>query len=170
MSEFSEWKPFMYIDAYIKSSPENIACDYREVTHKIPAVHTMIDPRTQKEVKGVFIPAGDIQLECWYNPVDPSSPNYQDWHKDSMHIKIMEVDSYNRNYCDQQKKKNYEDKKPDKEIGYGFQKETKPKNNGQWNTPQQTDRETGGSSAPLNHTSTGSAAEVNERIDDDIPF
>ena len=107
----NEWKPFVFFDDYVKATPDGFSCDYREVTHKIPEYHTMIDPRTNEERKGIFIPAGDIQIECWFNPVDLTSPHYQDWHSDNMRVIIKEVDSYNRAYCDNQKKKNYKEKK-----------------------------------------------------------
>ena len=105
----TEWQPFKFLDMYIKETPDNIACDYREVTHKIPPLHTMIDPRTNQERKGIFIPEGDIQAEIWFNPVDTKSSDYEDWHKSSMHFTLMEVDKYNRDYCDNQKRKRQEE-------------------------------------------------------------
>tara|TARA_R100000664_G_scaffold25280_1_gene35253 strand:- start:672 stop:1244 length:573 start_codon:yes stop_codon:yes gene_type:complete len=118
----NDYKPFVFFQDYIRATPDGFSCDYREVTHKIPEYHTMIDPRTNQERKGIFIPAGDIQIECWFNPVDPSAQNYQEWHADNMKIIIKEVDQYNRSYCDNQKKKNYENKKPNKEVYVGFEK------------------------------------------------
>lgn len=177
----NEWKPFVFFDSYVKSTPDSFSCDYREVTHKIPEYHTMIDVRTQKEVKGIFIPAGDIQVECWFNPVDPTSPHYQEWHTDNMRVIIKEVDSYNRAYCDNQKKKNYEEKKPNREIysGYELSKEEKQaKRQSGFSSPRRDNTSTtGGSFSPeaptterTSNLSTTAATTNDEMVDDDIPF
>lgn len=177
----NEWKPFVFFDSYVKSTPDSFSCDYREVTHKIPEYHTMIDPRTNKERKGIFIPAGDIQVECWFNPVDPTSPHYQEWHTDNMRVIIKEVDSYNRSYCDNQKKKNYEEKKPNREIYTGFEltkEEKQAKKQSGFSSPRRDNTSTtGGSFSPeaptterTSNLSTTAATTNDDMVDDDIPF
>ncbi len=182
----NKWKPFIYFDDYVKATPDGFTCDYREVTHKIPEYHTMIDPRTNKERKGIFIPAGDIQVECWFNTPDPTDPNYEEWHTDNMRVIIKEVDSYNRSYCDNQKKKNLENKKPNKKIYAGFEltKEEKKalkekKNNGVSSSRHVGSHSVSGGStersspahASLDQASRTAASQFIEKDDlDDIDF
>tara|TARA_B100000131_G_scaffold235111_1_gene227086 strand:- start:58 stop:588 length:531 start_codon:yes stop_codon:yes gene_type:complete len=173
----TKWKPFIFFDDYVKATPDGFSCDYREVTHKIPEYHTMIDPRTNEERKGIFIPAGDIQIECWFNPVDPTSPHYQDWHSDNMRVIIKEVDSYNRAYCDNQKKKNYEEKKPHKEVYTGYEKEKKnsgvssPRQSGTYSASGGSTKRSSPAQASLDQASRTAASQFIEDDDsDDIPF
>jgi len=139
----SEWKPFVYLDCYVKATPEGFACDYREVTHKIPPLHKWLDDRffqtLCRELKvihgddpdvidlikkyearlrsGVAIPEGDIMQEGYEETVDKSAANYEEWHKDYLHFKLQEIDKYSRDYCDSQNRKKKEEGKSPRYIG-----------------------------------------------------
>jgi hypothetical protein len=107
------WQPCVFMDAYIYKNSYESGCDYKDVLYKIPPIHKMIDTRTNKEVLGLFIPAGDVQIELWKNLGNDNK-------SDNLHLVIQEVDNYSNGYVKHMVEKTDLDKL--KFTGYGFQK------------------------------------------------
>ena len=106
------WQPCVFLDAYLYKNKYETGCDYKDVLYKIPPVHKVIDTRNNEERYGVFLPAGDIQIELWKNLGNDNS-------SDNMHLIIQEVDNYSNGYV-QHRNETETDLSKIKFTGFGF--------------------------------------------------